>query len=762
MSQPPDRIQKSFKGGQGLWPLPAYYLQPLVYFMLKINLSRITFLCYIWIYLTKRGLMANAAKIIRTSCRGCHGVCQVVVHLDANGVVTGITGDKNSPTSNGYICPKGAKAAETLYHPARLTRPLRRLKGRGEGVWEPIAWEAAIDLIVTNFDRIRRESGPEYIAVAQGTGRPYTEFTGLFANALGTPNHVSPGHNCFVPRNICAGLTLGWFPQPDIYGRGGSMPRCLMILGSNTIETGAADGYAGKMVNTAFRNAEKTIVIDPRAITAARKSDFHLALRPGTECALVLAMLHTIIRENAYDSDFVERYCAGFEELKEHLRPFSPTWAAKICRVPAALIEGAALTFAQTRPAALVWGNGVDESICAFQTARAVYILLAVCGTLDVPGGMVRWVPPADIRNKSGMVDPAVQGGRFLSPEQRKKVISPFPFCPGAHAPSFWKACVTGVPYKPRAIWLMGTNPVVTQTRGDITRDALRDHLEFSVCSEFFMTPTAALTDLVLPAQHWLEQDDVVFFHKIWCVLARKKIAQVGETREDRGVILEVARKLGLEEAFPWPDWRAYLEWLVEPSGLSFDEFAQKGIVLGEMSYRKYERDGFHTPSGKVELLSSVMERMGLPALPLYTEPPLSPVSTPELTSEFPFIFITGCKVLPFFHSEGRNVPSLRATHPVPLAEMHPEAAAACGLLDGQAVNVSTPYGTQRFTLRLDDRLQPDVVHAEHAWWFPEQAGPNYGAFTSNVNLLFSHEHFDPLSGAEPLKSYLCNVTAAH
>jgi anaerobic selenocysteine-containing dehydrogenase len=307
-------------------------------------------------------------------------------------------------------------------------------------------------------------------------------------------------------------------------------------------------------------------------------------------------------------------------------------------------------------------------------------------------------------------------------------------------------------------MWIVGANPIVTNTRGDLVRSALRDHLEFTVTSDFFITPTAAVSDLVLPAQHWLEQDDVMDYSHFWCVTPRKQVCLVGEAKDDREAMLLVARKLGLDEAFPWKTWRDHLEWLVEPSGMSFAEFQQLDMVRGEMRYRKYEQEGFRTPSGKVELYSTIMEKMGLDPLPVYTEPPLSPISRPDLAEDYPYILMTGCKIMPFFHSEGRNVDALRRLHPKPLLEMNPESALKQGLQEGQRVRVSTPYGGQEFILSLDDRLTPDVVHVEHAWWFAEQGGPEFGCFTSNANMLFSHEYFDPITGAEPLKCLLCRV----
>lgn len=700
---------------------------------------------------------------LRTACRGCHGVCQVLVHRDEQGRPVKVAGDPDSPTSRGYLCPKGAAAIEQANHPDRLRTPLRRAGPRGSGRFEPIGWDEALDLMARTFDAVRRESGPEYLALCQGTGRPYTEFTGRFIHALGSPNFVSPGHNCFLPRNIASAITVGWLPTADVYGHGGAMPGCVFVFGCNSMEFGAADGLCGDMVRRAMDQAQTVLVADPRRTKTAAKADLHLQLRPGTEGALVLALLHVVIGQGLYDREFVARHCLGFEELAAHVRPFSPDWAAPITRLAATDIEKAAQTFARTKPACLLWGNGIDTSVNAFQTGRAMLLLMAITGNLDVPGGMVRWVPPDGVRCKSPQQDKGVLGMQFLTPQQKARMIGAgrFPFCPGCHQPSFWQACLTGQAYRPRAVWLVGTNPLLTATRGDVVATALRDHLEFTVVSDLFMTPTAELADLILPAAHWLEQDDVVYFHKIWCVLARRRAMAPDGPRDDRAVILDLARRLGLNEAFPWPDWPSYLAWLLEPTGLSFEAFAEKGILLGQMRYRKHETEGFPTPSGKVELASSIMARAGRPDLPVYVEPPLSPVSSPKLAAAYPFILMTGCKTLPFFHSEGRQVARLRRLRPEPRLAVHPEAAARLGLAPGDPVRVVTPAGEAVFVLFPDPGLPQDVVQADHGWWFPERPGPDHGWRESNANLLFSHDHFDPDSGAEPLKCGLCRLEPA-
>ena len=704
----------------------------------------------------------NITDVVRTSCRGCHGVCQVMVHMEGDRVVK-VSGDPESPTSKGFICPKGLAAPEVLYHPERLKYPLKRAGARGEDKWVRVSWDEAISEMVERFDCIRRESGSEYLAMAQGTGRPYTEFTMRFANAFGTPNFVNPGHLCYLPRVIGSNITLGGLPVSDIYGFGGRTPACILNWGCNNVETGASDGMCGSMFKRAVEKADKVIVVDPRRISIAEKADHWLQLRPGTECALALAMIHTIVTEDIYDHDFVEKHTFGFDRLKEHIQPFTPGWAASITRVPADQVRSAARTYATTHPAVLQWGNGIDTSINGFQTGRALLILMGITGNIDMPGGDVIWVPPGGIRPKSPIVDMNVAGEQFISPEKKARILTggKYPFAPNCHPPTFWKSVITGDPYRVRGIWIIGTNPLLTGTQGITAERALYDYMEYTVVSDLYMTPTAQLADLVLPAAHWLEQDDLVSMHKIWCVLSRKKLAQIGEARDDRDVIFDVAHGLGLNEAFPWPDRHTYLDWLLEETGMTFDEFREKDILMSKMCYRKYETGGFHTPSGKFELYSNVMEHAGRPPLPVYVEPPLSPVSTPELFTEYPFILMSGTKMLDFFHSEFHQIESLRKRHPDPIVEIHPDSASGLGIEDGDWVYLESPYGRAKFRARLFNGIAPDVVNAEHAWWYPESPAPEYRWKESCINLLYGDGHFDPDTGAEPLKCYLCRIYKA-
>ncbi len=688
----------------------------------------------------------------------CHGVCQVLVHLDGDRVVK-VTGDPDSPTSRGYLCPKGAASPELLYHPDRVTHPLRRTGKRGENSWERVSWEEALDEMAERLGSIKRESGPEYFAMMQGTGRPYTGFTTRFAYAFGTPNFTGVAHLCYFPRWLASLYTTGQLPVCDLYGFGGQYPACVVIWGCNITHTCASDGMCGGTVDRALRKADKVIVVDPRRIGPAETADHWLQLRPGTDGALALAMINTIIGEDLVDHDFVEEYTAGYDSLAEHVRPFTPEWAETVTRVGADDIRAAARTYATTKPACIQWGNALDMSACNFQTARSLLILRAITGNIDRPGSDVFWVPPDGVRQRSLYMNLEVPGLQFLPSEKRGRALDggKYPLCPIVHPPAFWRSIVSGEPYRLRAMWIVGSNPLLTMTHSLEVEKALR-LLEFTVVSDFFLTPTAQLADLVLPAATWLEQDDVVNLHKIWCVLARKKVARVGEARDDREVIIEMAGRLGLREAFPWKSFREYLDWVLEDTGISFDDFCEKGIITGEMRYEKYRTQGFNTASGKLEIHSSALEDMGVSPLPVYREPPLSPVSAPDAALEYPLILTTGAKIKWFFHSEGRQMRSLRRASPDPLVEINPVTAKSLGISDGDRVWIETPEARVIMRAKLFGGIAQDVVSAQHAWWSPEEDPPEYGWKKSSVNLLFGDAAYDPDTGSESLRSSLCRV----
>jgi thiosulfate reductase/polysulfide reductase chain A len=286
--------------------------------------------------------------------------------------------------------------------------------------------------------------------------------------------------------------------------------------------------------------------------------------------------------------------------------------------------------------------------------------------------------------------------------------------------------------------------------------------LEFLVVTDIFMTPTTELADIVLPAATWLEVDQIAGFPGLPyfadnVVLAQQKIVEMWECRQDEWILTELARRLNLDSGTePIED---IFKYQLEPLGVTFEELKQKGYVSVPVKYKKYEKSGFKTPSGKVEIYSSMMEKLAYDPLPHYEEPPESPNSTPELAKEYPLILTTAGRTLYFFHSEYRQIPFLRRRHPDPLVEIHPETAKKLKIEEGDWVWIETARGRIKQKAKLTYRIDPRVVAVDHAWWFPEKAGPEHGVWESNADVLTSSDPpYDPASGTYQLRALLCKV----
>ncbi len=704
--------------------------------------------------------MRRGDRVVKSICRMCHGVCGVNVHMEEGRVVK-VTGDPDHPMSRGYICSKGKASPELLYHPDRLRHPLRRAGERGENRWTRIGWEEALDTVAERLLRYKNEHGPESVALALGTGRPYMFLSLRFANAFGTPNVVSYSHACYLPRVMASAVTCGMpLPICDFYGFGGQEPACVLLWGCNIPETGAADGMCGHQVTRALRRGARSIVVDPRKTALAAGADLWVQVRPGTDAALALAVMHVIIEEKLHDREFVERHSIGFERLAKRAAEYTPARAAEITWVPEGTIREMARLYATTKPACMLWGNGLDQSPNCFQTARALMILRGLTGNLDVPGGDVFWVPPAKVYQTSPFAAPENTLLGRITPEAARKKLGygeSIPLNPGVRHPVFWDAVLRQEPYPVKALLIMGTNPLLTSSDPLKGEAALR-RIDFSCCIDLFMTPTAQLADIVLPAASWLEQDDVADLHFIWCVAARRKVAEIGECRDDKKILIDLAKRLGLEADFPWKDVREWCDYVLEGTGLDFDAFSQIGLLQGEMRYRKHETAGFPTGSGKFEIASPALEAMGFDPVPDYVEPPESPYSTPGLAEQYPLVAITGAKIEPFFHSELRQVASLRKRNPDPLVEIHPETAGRLSIREGDWVWIESPRGRIRQRARLSPGIDPRVVSVQHAWWFPEREPPEYGWKESSASLLLDPRPADALWGSEPWKGFLCRV----
>lgn len=693
-------------------------------------------------------------QIIKSVCRICHGGCGALLTVE-NGRLVKVTGDPDSPMSKGWMCVKGMSSPEIANHPDRLTRPLRRNAGKAGG-WEPLSWDDALDEISSRIAAIREESGLESIALGQGTGRHHYLHTVRFANALGTPNWYEPGlAQCFIPRISVANLTYGGFTVGDYYGP--VKPTCILFWGHNPLVS-SADGELAIAAKRCLDQGTVGIAVDPRRSETARRCQLWLPLRPGTDAALALSMIHVIIRDKIYDQDFVEQWTSGFAQLAESVQQCRPEWGEQITGVPAAQITEAARLYASSKPAILDWGLGIEQNTNCLQTVRAIACLRALSGNIDVPGGdilgmnILRAYPvlaqslPEDARKKRLGADTYKLLGGWRA------------FMPSAHIPALFHAIEKHEPYPVRALLVFGGNPLTTVAESRKVHTALQK-LDLLVVTDLFMTPTAAMADYVLPAAFWPEVEQVIGYPLVAenMVFAQQKAVQRGECRQDEWIMDELAKRLGLPGAEE--NLEDVIQQRLEPAGITYGQLKEQGWHYPPHVYYKYREKGFRTRSKKVELYSLTLERLGYDPLPSCQEPPESPVSRPDLAQSFPCILITGARRREFFHSEQRQIKSLRKLRPHPQAELHPEQARQHGIATGDCIRISSPRGSIRMKALVTENIRPGVVSIEHGWWFPEQEGPDFGIWESNANLLTnSGPPYDPAFGTYQLRGLLCRV----
>jgi anaerobic selenocysteine-containing dehydrogenase len=698
--------------------------------------------------------------ILKSVCRSCHGGCGVLLHV-SDGRLIKVEGDRASPLNHGRLCPIGTVTVDLVYHPKRLQFPMRRLGPRGSGQWQRISWDQALDEISARLLAIRAECGLEAIALGTGTGRHHIRWVSRFGHALGTPNWCEPGFaQCFHPRvNTCI-LTFGDFPVCDFTGE--TPPGCMLFWGHNPVLSGP-DGETRFNVHEALSHEPKIIVVDPRLTELAKKADVWLQIRPGADDALALSMLNVLIAERLYDEPFVRRWTHGFDALAERVKPLTPEWAEPITWVGAEKIRAAARLFAQTRPAMMEWGCAIEHTPKCIQTVRAVSMLPALTGNIDVPGGWVFGMHgigrfPSLIENLS----PEANAKR-LGADRFKLLGGEGADLPAAHIPTLLRAMREGKPYPVKAFLIFGNNTLTTYANASHVREALMN-LDFIVCADLFMTPTAELADIVLPAAAWPELDQLAGFPTVAAnvVLAQQKAVQIGECKSDEEMFVELARRMKLAVCIePVKD---VLNAQLKAGGLdvTFDELKERGFIKVPFKYRKFENGGFKTPTGKIELYATQFERLGYDPLPSYQEPPESPLATPEIAKDYPLVLTTGARISHFFNSEHRQIENLRKAHRYPIVEINPQTAEQFGIANGDWVWIETRRGRIRQKAKLTSGIDPRVIHAEHGWWYPEQPGPDYGVWTSNVNVLTDNQPpYDPAMGTYQLRALLCRIERA-
>ncbi|HOV91324.1 MAG TPA: molybdopterin-dependent oxidoreductase [Syntrophorhabdaceae bacterium] len=691
-------------------------------------------------------------RMVKSTCRGCHGGCGVYVYVK-DGKVAKIQGDPDHPINHGTLCSKGLAAAEIAYHPDRLLYPVKRIGPKGSGKWERISWDEALDIIADRINDYKVKFGPESIVFGYGTGRENEAVIYRIANLLGSPNVLTAGHFCYGPRICTSIITCGTNPIIDYE----NSPQCIMMWGNN-VTISNPDCYKGEPFSVALSRGAKLIVVDPRLTRPAARADIWLQLRPGTDAALALGMLNVIVNEKLYDKEFVENYTFGWEEFVKRVNEYPLEKVEEITWVPKEKIQDAARLFAKTKPAAIQWGVAIEQQINCADNDRLLMFLMGITGNIDAQGGQVLYKTP-----------PIVNVGQFgahsmLPREQMAKRLGGDMFRLASrfaiiNPKAVWDAILYEKPYPVKMLFFISSNPLITRDNAKEVYKAL-EKVDFMAVADFFITPTAELADIVLPAATWLEMDYIGdFWKRHGYILARRKVVEIGECRSDHEMLNDLAHRIGQGE-FWWDSFEGGLDAILEPMGIKWKDFKEMDYVRGEVKYKKYKEFGFSTPTRKFELYSTTLEKMGYDPLPQHREVPESPVNTPELYKEYPYILITGARQPGFFHTENRQVKWLRELHKDPVVQIHPDTAAKEGIKEGDWVVIESPRGKIKQKAVLFPGIDPRVVAAQHGWWFPEKKESNHGWDESNVNILTdnAYEGCDPAIGATNIRALLCKI----
>ncbi len=587
--------------------------------------------------------------VIPTVCGMCGpggpgGGCGIYAFVK-NGAFVKVAGMDESPVNRGAVCAKGHAAPQWVHSPDRLTHPLRRIGKKGEGKFEKISWDDAIAQIAETLKQQKKSHGPESLAVLSPSKRSYNDYMARFLVAHGSPNY---GHSgiCAMQRAFAFSYTIGDWPGSD-YGQSD----LIVYWGRQPIYSGPVARPA-KAFLAAKQSGAKIIAIKPSVEPDVGMADIWVPLRPGTDAALALAMLHVVIQEDLLDHDFIYRWCSGFNRLKMHVKKFTPPRAAQITGVPEKQIVEVARIYATTRRAVIDLGNGVEHTPSSNDAIRAVAILMAITGHLDRPGTNLLNGPPPKGPNPISFKERITQEmvDKLVGPEFP---ISFQPFIGGTTSAYYriLESVLTEKPYPVRTVIAPGTQALVSN-RGSRNVAAALEKLDFFVVADVARTSDMPYADVVLPLATSYEVDHPFQAVPGWLMATNRVIEPIHSTKSIFEFFLDLGVAMGYGNDFWDGSIPKAMDDQLEPLGLTMDELREKPVGVASLPaptvYEKYETvfnrasprlsgEPF-LPDGKVAIYNTAFERAGFNPLPEWREPPESITGTPELLDEYPLL----------------------------------------------------------------------------------------------------------------------------
>ncbi|SFM64806.1 molybdopterin-containing oxidoreductase family protein [Thermodesulforhabdus norvegica] len=684
--------------------------------------------------------------IKHTVCRLCSACCPAEVKVE-DGKLIGATRKSFLPPEKRLVCPKLLAAPEIVYSPERITNPI--IRDRKTGKTREVSWEDAMGFIADRLQKIKDRHGPQAVAWLRGMaadwGTPW-DYANRLMNAFGSPNTIGNGSVCHVAREMAHWYVYGAMTIPMV-----KEAKCIVIWGKNDRNT--APGMAEAILFAREKGA-KLIVVDPVRTFFGRRADIWLPVKPAHDGLLVMAMLRLIVEKGWLDRSFIDSYSHGFDRLCDVLNRFSLDEVSKKVWLSKEDIEKAAKLYATGKPACIIDGNGLDMQLEVFDTTRAIAMLRAITGNIDVPGG--DFIPqPVPVRNIQ-LRDELPEGIRPITSDY--SLFDNFHPNWGRHAQScLIDAILDEKPYAVKALVVQSGNPVVTMTESSRVRKAF-EKLDFMVCIDPFRNRTSHYADVILPATTCFEKTQInrAYLRNALVILQDAVIGPVGNSWPDWKIIFELAKFLGLGKFFPWESVDEALNYQLEPAGITVEDLRKNpdGIWVEELRYEKYKSEGFNTPSGKVEFASKTLEEAGYPAVPFEKGFSDEPISFAELVDDNSggnvLIGISGERTNRYTHTQFHNVPFLRKLEPEGFVEIHPQDAERLGIEDFAVVSITTPKGQVKMKARRSDVVRPGVVRIAWGWGeVNEECG---------VNNLTDDSRRNPLTCTPSNRSFYCRV----
>jgi len=643
---------------------------------------------------------AALSAAIRSSCGLCVNKCGLIAHV-YDGVVRKLDPIPDHPKSRGMLCARGNSGAKVLYDPDRLKTPLIRSGPRGSGQWRQASWDEALDHVATKMAEIRDTHGPESVLFSSTEGFQEHFFT-WFAESWGSPNLVRHPTLCLASMVNGIFNTFGSIPEYDFKNS-----RYVIIAGANRFESLVTPDSVDLMRNLGSKT--KIVVLDPRFTITASKAHLWLPVKPGTDLALVLAMLHVIIGENRYDREFVERYTVGFEELAEHVKPYSPEWAGEECELDPKVIRQVAREFADAAPRVVFYaGRRSSWNVNDTQFRRAIGIVNAVVGAWDRPGAPI---PKAKIP----IGEPDIFPPDDIEVDRCDAMGADFPLAnrrDGTYL-GLRESIIKSDDSPIKAWFVYKQNPLhsVPESRKTLQ---MMEKIPFIVTIDTMPSDTAWMSDVILPESVYLERTDPPhsLSGAVPVVAVRQQVVKPRfDTLPCMDIMKGLAERLDLGEYFDFTidDW---YEAAAHELPISAEELKRRGFytdrtepVIGNTLKEGYR---FRTKSGKIELASTRYAEHGYDPLPVYQSPSKVPAGQYRL--------LTGRSAI-YTHSSLQNVSWLAAEDPDgPRVWIHPRTAARHGVRNGDVIGVRSDYGQGQAPVKVTERIRPDCVFAPHGF----------------------------------------------